>query len=112
MKVCIILLNALILITASADLSFSQETEEAETRFPEMSLKDKHFYANWRTDYYVCTGIAYAKSMGKTAEDFAEFVGNLHNMTRPGDHTIEAVARTINMVMTNYPGGQLNILYE
>jgi len=35
-------------------------------------------YAVWRTDYYICTGIFYAKSHGETVEDFAIFVTNAH----------------------------------
>lgn len=50
--------------------------------------------------------------MGKSAEDFAVFVGNLHFMTRPEEQTIEAVASTMHMIMTNYPGGQLDFLTE
>ena len=42
------------------------------------SLEGKHWFTAWRVDYYICTAIAYAKSMGKDANDFAEFVGTHH----------------------------------
>ena len=41
-------------------------------------VSGKLSWSVWRTDYYICTGIAYAKSLGKTPEDFGVFVGNEH----------------------------------
>ena len=92
--------------------SFSQDTINKETLLEDVPLQTKHRYTAWRTDYYICTGIAYAKSMGQSVEEFAEFVGSRHSLTGPNDKSLSAVIRTSHRVMTNYPEGQFQILSE
>jgi len=71
-------------------------------------------YAVWRTDYYICTGIAYAKSIGKGLDDFMNFVAANHvealmNMKGKG---LAPVIQLMNTVITSYPNGTLEIVSE
>ena len=93
-------------------LIYSQDPNYVSIELEEASLKSKHGYAVWRTDYYICTGIAYAKSIGQTVEEFAEFVGARHSLTGPNDTSISAAIKSANYVMTCYPKGQFQILSE
>jgi hypothetical protein len=90
----------------------SQDINNQESYFKEIPIETKHKYTVWRTDYYICTGIAYAKSMGQSVEDFARFVGKYHNITSPGDTSLIEVAKTTHFVMTNYPGGEFQLVSE
>ena len=90
----------------------SQDINNQETLFKEIPIETKHKYAVWRTDYYICTGIAYAKSMGQSIEDFAKFVAKHHNMTSPSDTSLINVARTAHFVITTYPGGEFQLVSE
>lgn len=94
------------------DLGFSQEIQDSKTQLADSPIESKHAYATWRTDYYICTGIAYAKSLGMTVDDFAEFVGNKHSITSPKDTSISAVIKTFHWVMTTYPEGKFELLSE
>lgn len=92
--------------------SYSQDTSYTKIELEETLLKDKHIFATWRVDYYICTGIAYAKSMGQSVEDFAKFVGKHHTLTYPNEQTLSGVARISHLVLTNYPGGKYEIISE
>jgi hypothetical protein len=72
----------------------------------EASIEQKLASAVWRTDVYICTGIAYAKRNGKTVEDFTEFVGNLHTL----GSDFNSVLKTLYYVPTTYPKGKVEIL--
>ncbi len=61
---------------------FSQETQNLEIKLTDRTVESKLSYATWRIDYYICTGIAYAKSLGMTVDDFAAFVASKHSITR------------------------------
>ena len=93
-------------------LSYTQDTIAFKTQFQETPLEAKHRFTAWRVDYYICTGIAYAKSMGQSVEDFAEFVGKHHNLTYPNDQTLYAAAQTGHYALTSYPGGKYEIISE
>ncbi len=69
-------------------------------------------YAVWRTDYYICTGIAYAKSLGKTVDDFAQFVGNNHSLEILRGKGLEPVVKLLNFVVRNYKNGTFEIIAE
>ena len=92
--------------------SYSQDTSYTKIELEETLLKDKHIFTTWRVDYYICTGIAYAKSMGQSVEDFAEFVGKHHSLTYPDDETLSGVAKSGHYVMTSYPWGKYEIISE
>ncbi len=76
----------------------------------EAPIEKKHQFTAWRVDYYICTAIAYAKSMGQNAEDFAKFVGQRHSIGNPDSATLETVAKSGHFVMTSYPGGKYEII--
>ena len=93
-------------------LCYSQDTTTFKIQFKETPLEYKHSFTAWRVDYYICTGIAYAKSMGQSVEDFAEFVGAHHSLTGPNDQSLTAAVKAGHYVMTSYPNGQFQILSE
>ena len=91
--------------------TFSQEQSD-KFQLQEISNERKHSYSVFRTDYYICTGIAYAKSVGMTVQDFAKFVASKHSMTSSRDTSIAAIMRTLHMVTTTYPSGIFKILNQ
>jgi hypothetical protein len=82
------------------------------TQLPNLPIESKLNYATWRTDYYICTGIAFAKSIGMTVNDFAAFVGSKHSITSPNDTSISAVINTLNIAFSCYQKGKLELLTE
>ncbi|MGZ2369236.1 hypothetical protein ACXR6G_05590 [Ancylomarina sp. YFZ004] len=93
-------------------LSYAQDTSAFKIQLQETTLESKHSHTAWRLDYYICTGIAYAKSMGQSVEDFAKFVGKHHDLTYPNDQTLSAAVQTGHYVLTSYPGGKFEIISE
>jgi hypothetical protein len=83
-----------------------------QTKLTESPIESKLAWATWRTDIYICTGIAYAKSLGMTAKDFAAFVGSKHNITSPTDTSISAVVKILFYLFKNYPNGKFELLSE
>jgi hypothetical protein len=69
-------------------------------------------FAVWRTDYYICTGIAYARSVGKTVDDFATFVGNNHSWESMRGKGLEPPVKLLNFAIKNYKNGSFEILAE
>ena len=106
------LLIFIILILVNCNLIMSQENPISKTQLTDRPIESKLSYATWRTDYYICTGIAFAKSLGMTVNDFAIFVGNRHTITSPKDTSISAVMKTMYSVITTYPKGKLDLLTE
>ena len=102
----------IILIFINCKLATSQENLISKTQLTDRPIESKLSYATWRTDYYICTGIAYAKSLGMTVNDFAAFVASKHSITSPKDTSISAVIKSFNMVMTTYPKGKVELLTE
>ena len=88
------------------------QAQTTQTELPNLPIESKLDWATWRTDIYICTGIAFAKSIGLTANDFAVFVGNNHSITNPDDTTISAVIKTLNLLLTTYPKGKFELLTE
>jgi hypothetical protein len=88
------------------------QAQTTQTQLTNLPIESKLDWATWRTDIYICTGIAFAKSIGLTANDFAVFVGNNHSITSPDDTTISAVVKTLNMLFTTYPKGKFELLTE
>lgn len=91
---------------------FAQETKTPKVQLKEASIEEKHSYTAWRVDYYICTGIAYAKSTGQSVEDFAEFVGHLHRMGDANTATLMSVVDLGHSVMTSYPNGKYEVISE
>ena len=69
-------------------------------------------FAVWRTDYYICTGIAYAKSLGKTVDDFATFVGNNHSWQSMRGKGLEPPVQLLNFAVGLYGTGKFEIVSE
>ena len=92
--------------------NYAQDATISKIQFQETPIEGKLSYTAWRIDYYICTGIAYAKSMGQSVEDFAEFVGKHHHIGDPKTATLASVAHLAHFVMTCYPGGKVDIVAE
>ena len=103
------LITMIVFLLLGANVIQAQTTQTQLTNLP---IESKLDWATWRTDIYICTGIAFAKSIGMTANDFAVFVGNNHSITSPDDTTISAVVKTLNMLFTTYPKGKFELLTE
>ncbi|HUW92211.1 MAG TPA: hypothetical protein VMV74_03525 [Bacteroidales bacterium] len=76
------------------------------------SADEKANNAVWRTDYYICTGIAYAKSIGKTPSDFAVFVGNHHSWEGIKGQGLEPAVQILNAVIKLYENSTFEITSE
>jgi hypothetical protein len=96
-----------------------QESKKAvpkDSSYVKIELKDatieqKEKYAVWRSDYYICTGIAYAKSIGQTVEDFATFVASKHYLGSR-EKGLTPVVKLLHFVFESYPDGHLDIIEE
>lgn len=108
----IFLLLIVVLVLLISNSGISQVIQNPKTQISDPPIESKLKYATWRVDYYICTGIAYAKSLGMTADDFAAFVASKHSITNPNDTSISAVIKTFNTVMTAYPKGKFELLTE
>jgi hypothetical protein len=86
------------------------DQQETGIQLTEAPLEARKNYAVWRTDYYICTGIAYAKSVGKTAEDFASFVGSKHSMGGSDEQEFAPVVQLLHFVIGNYQDGHLEVV--
>jgi hypothetical protein len=76
------------------------------------SVSEKAKFAVWRTDYYICTGIGYAKSLGKTVSDFASFVGEAHSWEEMRGQGLEPPVQLLYFVIKSYDGGEFEIISE
>jgi hypothetical protein len=76
------------------------------------SVMSKANWAIWRTDFYICTGIAYAKTLGKTTDDFAQFVGNAHSWNGIDEKDLPAAIQILYYLITLYEDGKFKILSE
>lgn len=68
----------------------------------------------WHSDLYICTGIAYAKKMGKTPEEYGRFVGELFapswEDTREKKPGPEYFAKFYYSHMSAYPDFEMDVL--
>ena len=76
------------------------------------TIEETANYAVWRTDFYICTGISYAKSLGKTVDDFARFVGNAHSLESLKGQGLEPPVQLLDSLIKNYKNGNFEILSE
>ena len=60
-----------------AQLCFAQ-SEPSKIELTKADYEKIANYAVWRTDYYICTGIAFAKSIGKSPNSFTNFAAQTH----------------------------------
>ena len=92
----------------------AQEQTEQKIELPERTPEWKLARAVWHMDLYVCTGIAYAKSLGKTAEDYGKFVGEKFAPSWEGlkEQGIAPVMRIFSGHWQLYKNGKCEILNE
>ena len=81
-------------------------------KLQDYSAEVKANFSIWMTDYYICTGIAYAKSLGKTPSDFAVFVGNHHSWEGMEGKGLEPAVQMLNGRIMLYPNGSFEITSE
>jgi len=98
----------------SLNVAYSQKSDSSRFNLTKASVDETARYAVWRTDFYICTGIAYAKSVGKTTEGFMKFVAETHGPTLNSmkGKGLKPVVNLINFVITNYPNGDCEIVFE
>lgn len=76
------------------------------------SVNETAKFAVWRTDYYISTGISYAKSLGKTVDDFASFVGKAHSWEEMRGQGLEPPVQLLYFVIKSYDDGEFEIISE
>jgi hypothetical protein len=108
--------NATLVLTLilSVNIVLAQEADSSRYDLTKASAERIARYAVWRTDFYICTGIAYSKSVGKTTDDFMRFVAETHVKTLNSlkGQGIEPIVNLMNFVITNYPDGTFEIISE
>ncbi len=89
----------------------AKDSAYVKIQLNDATVEQKQGYAVWRTDYYICTGISYAKSLGQTVDDFAVFVAGKHYMGS-GDKGLAPIVRLFHFVFESYPNSQFDIISE
>jgi len=105
-----VILGAILIIFILASYSLTQEKIE----IPERTLEWKLNRASRHMDLYICTAIAYAKSLGKTAEDYGKFVGEKFAPSWEGakGQGVAPVIRTWSGHWQIYENGKFEIVSE
>jgi hypothetical protein len=98
------------LVQAFSNVCKGQEYQKIKLQ--EYPVEVKANFSIWMTDYYICTGIAYAKSLGKAPSDFAGFVGNHHSWEGIEGKGLEPAVQIINGRIKLYPNGNFEITSE
>jgi len=88
------------------------QKESFKIKLIPQSVNETAKIAVWRTDYYICTGICYAKSLGKNVDDFASFVGESHTWEPMRGQGLEPPVQLLYFVIKSYDGGEFEILSE
>ncbi len=102
-----------LVLLLSVNQSYCQQNDE-KIKLEKAEIEQTASYAVWRTDFYICTGLAYAKRVGTTTDNFMDFVIETHGPTLDGmkGQGLEPVIKLINFVVTNYPTGTFEIITE
>jgi hypothetical protein len=95
-----------------SSLAISQEKTTQKIQLTAPTIETTADFAVWRTDYYICTGIAYARSLGKTVDDFAEFVGSHHSWEDMRGKGLAPPVQLLYFLIKNYKDGKFEILSE
>ena len=103
-----------IVIIFSLIISCSPKNESTRIKLSNASIEKRISYAVWRTDFYICSGIAYAKNVGKSPDDFMNFIAETHVETlKPmKGKGIEPIIKLLHFYVTNYPNGTFEIISE
>ncbi len=104
----------LLTVISGLNIILAQEADSSRFNLTKAPIEKTARYAVWRTDYYICTGIAYAKSIGKTTDDFMKFVAEAHGdaLNSWKGKGLGPVVNLLNFVITNYPNGTYKIVSE
>ena len=86
--------------------------KKIQLKDPLPTTLEKSNYNIWRTDFYICTGIAYAKTFGKTTDDFATFVGNTHSWESIKGKGLEPAVQILYGLIMLYHTGKFEIISE
>jgi hypothetical protein len=97
---------------AAAGVASAPAQPERRIRLADAPADRRLSYTTWRTDYYICTGIAYAKSLGHSVEDFAAYVASQHEMGTTSADGLTKIAQLLYFGLTNYPKGQVVVTAE
>ncbi len=108
-----LIVNLIIIYVLSLNSACTHE-RESEIKLRKAPIENTASYAVWRTDYYICTGIAYTKSVGKNPDDFMNFVAENHVETLKSmkGKGLEPILKLLHFVVTNYPTGTFEIISE
>ncbi len=90
----------------------SQADSSATIQLPPPSAEQIAGFAVWRVDYYICTCIAYAKSLGKTVEELISYVGNAHDWEEMRGKGVVPPVRFLYFLIMNYKNGEFEILSQ
>lgn len=95
-------------------ISCSQKKESSGINLTNASIENRTNYAVWRADFYICSGIAYAKSVGKSPDDFMNFIAETHVVTLQPmkGKGLEPIVELLHLYITNYPNGTFEIISE
>lgn len=106
--------NLIIIFVLILNAAYSQEKDSSKIKLTKAPIENTASYAVWRTDFYICTGIAYAKSVGKSPDDFMNFVAKTHGETLKSmkGKGLEPLVSLLHFVVTNYPNGTFEIISE
>jgi hypothetical protein len=93
-------------------MSTTQANSNATIQLPPPSAEQIAGFAVWRVDYYICTCIAYAKSLGKTVEELINYVGNAHDWEDMRGKGVVPPVQFLYFLIMNYKNGEFEILSE
>jgi hypothetical protein len=104
------IIGAILIFFILVSNGLAQEKMELPDRTAQMKLNR----AVWQMDLYICTGIAYAKSLGNTAEDYGKFVGEqvLPNWAGRKGQGLAPVIQAISVRWEIYQKGTFEIVSE
>ena len=102
-------LPAMLLLTS---LAMCQQAVMHKIQLTPPTIERTANFAVWRTDYYICTGIAYARSLGKTVDDFTTFLGNHHDWEDMRGKSLAPPVKLLYFLIKNYKNGDFQILSE
>ncbi|WP_430937210.1 hypothetical protein [Saccharicrinis sp. 156] len=103
-----------LMLLLNVNVVIAQEDDSSRFNLMKAPIDKAARNAVWRTDFYICTGIAYAKSAGRTTDDFMKFVADTHVNTLNSikGKGLEPIINLANFLITSYPDGTFEIISE
>jgi hypothetical protein len=121
MKITSIFLSLLVIALLASSLSAQEKStqsvlkpdqRELTTRDSLRLITRRLAWSVWRTDYYICTAIAYSKTLGKTPEDLGQFVGDAHASSWGDIKGISSLAEGLRFFWSTYKDGQFETVFQ